>query len=195
MRLNSTQWSEIDRLKIKLLAHEKRLNDVFGRYKSANIRKKLLMEYLEFSSEDLPFFDAFTLPPIENGEKRVGKKGKAMDEFYLLDRWVRGSFDAGSRQHLQPKGAAEIWKMTQNTRDNLRLRWQRDILKDLIAEIQETGRAFNEDQAQLQRVFEQQDASIIASKRIIACTTNGAAKYSSGIHAIIPLHGGLSSRS
>jgi hypothetical protein len=83
--LNQTQRSEIDRLKKKLDEHEKRLKDAFARYKSLNVYKKHLLEHLEFLSGNLPFFEAFTVPPEDEGMKRVGRKGKEMDTFYILD--------------------------------------------------------------------------------------------------------------
>ncbi len=65
-------------------------------------------------------------------------------------------------------------------------RWRNAILTDLVTEMRETGQAFNVDQAELDRVFGERDASVIQSKRIIACTTNGAAKYTSAIQSAAP---------
>ena len=85
--LDRTQWKQIDTIKGQLELHETRFQDAFSRFRAVNVQKTQLMEYLEFSSEDLPFFDAFTVPKgEENDMTRVGKKGKAMDTFYLLDQ-------------------------------------------------------------------------------------------------------------
>jgi hypothetical protein len=55
---------------------------------------KSVIEYLEFLPEGLPFYEAFTVPkPTEDGMTRVGRRGKAVDPFYLLDD---GLVDAGS---------------------------------------------------------------------------------------------------
>lgn len=187
VRLNQTQWARIDKLKQRLQKHETRLQDAFKRFQTANVQKTHLMEYLEFLSDDLPFFDTFTVPRDgEDGMTRVGKKGKAMSPFYLLDRWIRGETSPGSLQHLQPKGAAAVWKMSRETRQAAFIRWQTEILDLLVKEIGDTGRQYNQDQIELDRVFEERDASFIQTKRIIACTTNGAAKYSSAIQASSP---------
>lgn len=187
VRLNQTQWARIDKLKQRLQKHETRLQDAFKRFQTANVQKTHLMEYLEFLSDDLPFFDTFTVPRDgEDGMTRVGKKGKAMSPFYLLDRWIRGETNPGSLQHLQPKGAAAVWKMSGETRQAAFIRWQTEILDLLVKEIADTGRQYNQDQIELDRVFEERDASVIKTKRIIACTTNGAAKYSSAIQASSP---------
>jgi hypothetical protein len=187
VRLNHDQWSQIDKLRQRLQKHEAKLQDVFTRFQTVNVQKNHLMEYLEFLSDDLPFFDAFTIPENgENGMTRVGKGGKKMSPFYLLDRWIRGETNSGLLKHVEPNSAAEIWKMAPETRQCALSQWQKAILDDLVNEIQETGRQFNADQAKLDSIFGERDASIIKTKRIIACTTNGAAKYSAAIQAASP---------
>lgn len=186
-KLGSSQWSQIDKLKQSLQDHEKRLLDAFKRYLTANVQKDQLMEFLEFEAEDLPFFDAFTVPKGGNdGMTRVGRKGKAMGPYYLLDRWTRGESNAGSLQHMQPKGVAPVWAMPLESRQAALIRWREAILDDLIKEIQEDGRQYNAKQSELDRIFGEKDEGIIKSKRIIACTTNGAAKYSTAIQAALP---------
>jgi len=83
--LTPNQRSEIERLKKKLDSYEKKLKDAFARYKYLNVHKQHLMDHLEFLSGDLPFFEAFTIPPEDKGMKLVGRRGKVMDPFYLLD--------------------------------------------------------------------------------------------------------------
>lgn len=187
VNLNQDQWSQINNLKQRLQKHEARFQDVFTRFRTANVQKNHLMEYLEFLSDDLPFFDTFTIPEDgADGMTRVGKRGKKMSPFYLLDRWVRGETNSGLFQHVEPNGAAEIWRMAPEIRKGALSQWQKAILHDLVNEIQETGRQFNADQAKLASIFSERDASIIKTKRIIACTTNGAAKYSAAIQAASP---------
>lgn len=61
-KLDQTKWAQIDKLKQKLQKHETRLRNAFQRFRNANVQSNHLMEFLEFLSEDLPFFDAFTVP-------------------------------------------------------------------------------------------------------------------------------------
>ncbi|KAH6712371.1 NFX1-type zinc finger-containing protein 1 [Leptodontidium sp. MPI-SDFR-AT-0119] len=175
-KLKANHWAQIDKLKQRLETHEERLRNTFTRYKTTNISTRHLMDYLEFLGEDLPFFETFMVPTEADGMTRVGKKNKAVDEFYLLNRWIRNQKDAGQFRHLQPKGAETIWAMTPEMRATC----------DLVTEMRETGRAFNADQSELARVFGERDASIIKSKRIIACTTNGAATHASAIQSASP---------
>lgn len=188
VKLHPSQWAQINKLKQRLETHETRLKDAFKRFRVANVQQKnQLMEFLEFLSDDLPFFDAFTVP--QNGKDtmtQVGRRGKAMSPFYLLDRWIRGEKNAGSLQSLQPRDAAEVWEMPHESRKASLIRWQAAILDDLVNEIRDAGRQYNLDQTELDRVFREMDVGIIKTKRIIACTTNGAAKYSLAIQAASP---------
>ncbi|KAG4441429.1 hypothetical protein IFR05_003116 [Cadophora sp. M221] len=185
-KLNASHWAQIDKLKQRLEAHEKRLRNTFTRYKNTNISTRHLMDYLEFLGDELPFFETFIVPTEADGMTRIGKKNKAVDEFYLLNRWIRKQKDSGLFQHLQPEGAEKIWAMTPEMRAACMARWRIAILDDLATEMRETGRAFNADQSELARVFGERDASIIKSKRIIACTTNGAATHASAIQSASP---------
>jgi len=186
-KLTKAQWAEITRLKLKLADHEKRLRDAFQIYHKANITKKQIMEFLEFVAEDLPFFDAFAVPDEnEAGMTRIGGGGKKVNQFYLLDRWLRGDQDAGVFRDAQAEDILPVWKMTREMRDACMERWRYAILADLINAICESGKAFNTDQAELSRIFAERDAKVIKTKRIIGCTTNGAASYFSAIQSASP---------
>ncbi|KAI9742870.1 MAG: hypothetical protein M1818_003599 [Claussenomyces sp. TS43310] len=186
-KLNSSQWNQIYTLEERLGQHEDRLRKAFKRFQSVNIQKSHIMEYLEFSSEPLPFFETFSVPVAsESGMTRIGKAGRNMEPYYLLARWMRGQLDAGPLHHLQPEGSADVWRMTPEMRQSAQLRWQKAIVDDLVTEIRTIGRECNSDQAEIERIKRERDSSIISMRRIIACTTNGAAKYSSAIQSASP---------
>ncbi len=187
VNLSNSQWADKNKLEQKLQADESRLEYAFRRFRTANISKHHLMEYLEFLTDELPFFDAFAVPRSDDkGLIRVGKKGKTMDEFYLLDRWSRGMPDAGSLKDLQPQGTAAVWAIPREARDSYMTRWQNDILTDLVTEIQEAGRQYNIHEEGIRRIKGERDAAIIKTKRIIACTTNGASTKFAAIQAASP---------
>jgi hypothetical protein len=186
-KLNPSQWDQINKIKMRMQQHEKRLREAFTRYQNVNVQKRHLMEYLEFSSEALPFFDAFSVPlASDGGMTRVGRGGKTVGPYYILDRWIRGDSNAGTFQINQPRDSSAIWSMSKEMRQSAQSRWQSAIVNDLVAEIHRVGKDFNSDQAELDSIFGERDAGVIKSKRIIACTTNGAAKYSSAIQAASP---------
>jgi hypothetical protein len=185
-KLNATQWDQINKLELRLQEQEKKLNGAFKRFQ-ANVQKVHIMEYLEFAPEDLPFFEAFTVPPASgDGMTVVGKRNKAVDPYYLLDRWARGSLDSGGFRHIQPRRANLIWAMTPELRQSALNRWCAGILDDLLQEICHMSQDFNATQAELNGIYSQRDANVIKRKRIIACTTNGAAKFSEAIQSASP---------
>ncbi|KAM3068636.1 hypothetical protein ACMFMG_011160 [Clarireedia jacksonii] len=186
-RLTNDQRNQIQKLSSKLQQHEKLLRDAFQRFSAANFNKQQIMEYIEFLTGDLPFFDALTVPSNPDGEMtQVGRKGKAISKYYLLDRWIRGEPNAGSLQHVMPRGAAAVWNMSRDLRNATIAKWQSDILQDLVDEIHRIGKQFNADQAAKDGIFIENEAKNIKSKRIIACTTTAAAKYSSAIQSAAP---------
>lgn len=186
-KLTPSQWDKVNKLELRLQQHEDRLRKAFDRYWAGGTKQRL-MEYLEFAVEEpLPFFEAFSVPT--GGEDRmikVGRKGKAVDPFYLLDRWTRGTTDAGAFKHIQPEGSALVWRMTPQMRQSAQLRWQMAILEDLVTEVHRLAQDFNTDQMKIDNIFSQRDTDAIQGKRIIACTTNGAAKYAQAIQSASP---------
>ena len=184
-RLSPAQWGRIDKAKLRLDEHEKKLQNAFTHF-SANTSKQQIIDYLEFADEHLPFSEVFTVPVESEGETTVGKKGKAVSKFYLLDRWIRGAKNAGAFHHILPRGAAAVWNMELPARKACQARWQAAILEDLVSEVCRIGQDFNKDEAEIGRIFAERDMSIIKDKRIIACTTNGAAKYTRAIQSASP---------
>ncbi len=194
VRLDASQWADINKLEQKLRDDESRLGDAFSRFRTVNVSKRHLMEYLEFLSDELPFFDAFTVPSEDDeGTVTIGRGGRRIDEFYLLDRWSRGMLDAGILTHLQPQGTAAVWSIPREARDSYIARWQNDILTDLVIEIQDAGQQYNRHEENIRRIKGEREAAIIKTKRIIACTTNGASKYFAAIQAASPGVGKYSS--
>jgi hypothetical protein len=186
-KLTSSQWDQVNKLEARLAKNGDRLGKAFQRYFS-NISKAQIMDYLEFASEDMPFLQAFSVPDEidSGGMTRVGKGGKAVGEFYLLDRWLQGESNAGALQHVLPKGAIEVWRMPKDKRAAAQSRWEAAMLHEHVDEICVLGRTFNADNAQADYILSQRDANIIKEKRIIACTTNGAAKFAAAIQSAAP---------
>lgn len=184
-KLDPSQWDQIYKAQVRLEEHEKKLRHAFSQF-STNTTKQSILDYLVFADEDLPFSEAFSVPTNSNGEVVVGKKGRAVSQFYLLDRWSRNESDAGAFRHLLVRGAHVVWSLAPEARAAHQTRWQAAIRSELIAEVERIGREFNKDEAEINHVFRQRDTNVIKTKRIIACTTNGAAKYSRAIQAAAP---------
>ncbi|ESZ94905.1 NFX1-type zinc finger-containing protein 1 [Sclerotinia borealis F-4128] len=185
--LDASQWDRINKLENSLQQHQTRLESAFKRYHSTNVSKQQILDYLEFLQGDLPFFDTFLVSTTPmDGMTQVGKKGKAIGKFYLLDRWIKGEITAGTQQYAQSKGSAEVWAIKSELRSTIVSGWTSDIIEEMAEELHKIGKQFNADQAEKENLLGQRDVNKIKSKRIIGCTTTAAAKYSAAIQAASP---------
>jgi hypothetical protein len=175
-KLSHAQWQCINELREKQLALQNHFTEAFGRYQSvANLQKSQLMDYLEFLDDERHFFEAFTVPTPDDGMTRVGKNSKKIDKFYILDRWNRGAPHAGLGSPNEQSQYSQIWAMSLEERQALRKKWQTAILDDIISELCQIFRSLYDNQKEIGCLFGLRDAELIKEKRIIACTTTGAA--------------------
>ena len=143
-----------------------------------------LLNYLELS-EDSEFFDAFTLPEDEDDMTRVGKHGKKVDALYLINLWFAG-LQAGIFEKSAVRDYPRIWEMDYESRQACRARWIQENMTEHISDIVNLVEKFNECQERIGRLFAQRNAHIIKDKRIIGCTTTGAAMYQHDIQDASP---------
>lgn len=178
----SSSWGIIGQLQGKTNGLTNDLHSAFSQYKSAKIQSAQLLEYLAFHTEYADFQEAFTVPAAEEGSTRVGRRGKAVDSFYLIDRWMNGG-NAGIFFDQVQKSSKHVWQLSNAARQASFEKWRLDIFKDQVADFYSIAEEYNILEGQLRRMFKQKDAEIIRSKRIIACTTTAAAKYSQELQA------------
>ena len=183
-RLTKDHWDIINLRKSEASEQADRLRDAFSNYQAKALSKSDLMEYLEFDLENPEFYEAFVLPDETDGMVRVGKKGRAIDKYYLIDRWARGA-DAGNYSGVQAEFPA-IWRMTYPERTAALGRWRTDILKERVSRIYSCGKEFGETLTNINALFNEKDRRIIQEKRIIGCTTTAAAKHVKNIQSASP---------
>ncbi|KZP13920.1 P-loop containing nucleoside triphosphate hydrolase protein [Athelia psychrophila] len=183
-RMGKTDWTIINELKSESKTLYNRLSTSFNAYHGTNIHDGVLMDHLEFADPD--YFFALSLPQTSDGMTRVGKKGNKLHPLYLLNQWKMG-WDAGTfKYHAQVQGAPDIWGMPPNLRQQRISGWKAEILKEQAETIHVVAKLFNECQDRLDRKFNERVGAVLASKRIIGCTTTAAAKYSIDIQAASP---------
>jgi len=174
-RLTRNDWREIDGLRTRRDALSTALEGSFARYKSFNPGFEEIMEHLSYEYSD--FAEAFFVPASEDGTVIVGKKGKAVEPYYLLRRWWHGQ-DAGVFQDAEHINAADkIWKMDHPARLACYEGWKQELMKEEIEFLYERGQKHNECVAQLEAKFRLGERSILQTRRVIGCTTTGAAIY------------------
>lgn len=183
-RLCKADWEGIDRLKLTSERFVDHLDSAFSRYKALHAQYDDLLEHLEF--EHPSYYRAFRVPESTNGMTRVEKKGRDVGPHYLLNQWVRG-WNAGIfKNSAHVREASEVWEMTQDARQVQLSKWRSELLNEQILDFYAAAKIYNEGLDDLDRIFNQNTAAILKTKRIIACTTTAAAKYREDIQAAYP---------
>lgn len=185
-KLTRADWAEISLLEQKILKLDESLETCSKKYNASDPTHAEIMEHLEFHDTDDHFFYAFTVPSSDNGETVVNNRGKALDKLYLIKNWING-YDAGAlRTHTVAKEAREIWNMNVGARRAKLATWKESILAEQVNSISDLIKQYNEAQTELDAKFDQTVGRVLASRRIIGCTTTAAAKYREQITAASP---------
>ena len=183
-KMKQEDWNMINGQKAVAMAMKEDLQDAFGVYKQAHFSKAQLLEHLEF--DDPVSYEAFVLLDDSDGDMEyVGRKGKAMDRFYLLDRWRAGK-DAGIFKDQIAGESRSLWDLSPKARRSKSDRWVVEIYESLASGIYNQGQRYNDTVRALDRKYCAKNAHVISKKRIIACTTTAAAKYGPDIQAASP---------
>lgn len=181
-KLDRLSWSIVDGLKKNAANLQQRLQDAFQRYESATFSRANLMQYLEFSEEDSIFYNAFCVPEMQDGMTMVDRFGNAVTEYYLINQWLRG-FGPGLFENNVTQESSKVWKMPKAARDAIHQKWNLELLKEQSEEMCTVAEQFNECLDRLASIFKERDSDVMQQKRVIGCTTTGAAKYSKEVQA------------
>ena len=183
-RMTQMEYKSIDEIKNLRERYCTQLQKTFDAYKAAYIQNPQLLEYLEF--EDPEYFEAFKIPTARDGHKLIGKDGKPVHDFYLLVQWIKG-YNAGFlSRHENVLNAFKIWSMSYKERRDKLKTWQDALFKEQVAHVYDNGDAYNSCLTSIDRMYGRKTEAILKEKRIIACTTTGAAKHSERIRAASP---------
>lgn len=174
-------WGFIYQLKDELKDLEHNLREKLAQFQQ-DVKYDQLIEYLEIS-DDSNFYEAFLVPEQEDSMQRVGKGGKKIGKHYLMNRWVYGQ-NAGIFQHMVEEEHSNVWKMPFQSRRELLQRWTWNVRRDYLEEIARLFQAFNRIQREIDdSIYQTKNSDIFRTKRIIACTTTAAAKYTQALQA------------
>ncbi|KAL8906627.1 MAG: hypothetical protein Q9171_006195 [Xanthocarpia ochracea] len=182
-RLTKAAWSAIDQLKLSTNHLSDQLSQSFDQYMKTNISKSDLMEYLEFQSGDMNYFEAFTVPTSQDGSSIVGKRGKSVNALYLIDQWCSGRGRGVFSSSPLAAEASQIWAMPLHRRRTVIATWNTAILEERVSELSRLAIEHDKAQRQLDEAFKTKHVAVIESKRVIGCTTTAAAKYAYELRA------------
>ncbi|KAI9457702.1 P-loop containing nucleoside triphosphate hydrolase protein, partial [Boletus coccyginus] len=176
-------WEEINKFRSTASHHESKLHSYFNTL--LDTRDRHLLRYLELKHHE--FHDAFYVPlETADGMARVGRKGQAINGRYLLSRWMWGQ-DAGvlsGEPHVQ--ASARIWGMPRSARQQLLDKWRHELVTEKLELICNAGKSYNKVQDVIKRQFARATVATLRQKRIIACTTTGAAIHADALQQVGP---------
>jgi hypothetical protein len=182
-RMTPQTWAMINAQKAEGESYVDAMNDKMVRY-TKSISDQALLDYLEFS-EDSEFFDAFVVPADDDGMTQVGRQGKALSGTYLLERWTEGR-DAGIFRAYSEDRYPEVWSVSPNARVGLRQRWQKEMLEEEVTEIGTLFQSYNACREQVEQLYREKSTHTMRQKRIIGCTTTGAAMFTEQLRKVAP---------
>jgi hypothetical protein len=183
-RMTQKEYMAIDEIKSLRDQRYTILQKTFDAYKAASVQNKQLLEYLEF--EDPEYFEAFAIPKAHDGRKLIGRNGKPIHDFYLLDQWIKGRNAGFLSYHENVVNAFNIWSMSYGERQDKLKTWQDALFKEQVAHVYDNGEAYNNCLESIDRMYGKKTEAILNERRIIACTTTGAAKHGERIRAASP---------
>ncbi|CAD0089538.1 unnamed protein product [Aureobasidium mustum] len=143
----------------QVLDESRRIDDLYRDFTSLD----RLRDYLDELAlkGDPKYSQAFEISLEPNGNTRVTEEGTAGDRHYLLQRWIDGK-DPGI--FPEKKKYTDVWGLPpQQRKEQLTFLEKAENHDDLLSQARNANGQVTE--------------QIIRSKRIIACTTSGAAKY------------------
>lgn len=144
-----------------------------------------IMNHLEFSQDDRPFYDAFTVPSEDQKWKRVGKRGREVRPDYLFSRWQEGR-NPGMYTRNIPKELEPIWKMEHRLRIAYIDKWFKEMVQATIEDIETPSQKYDANQREIDNLYNLGKLELLKSKRIIGCTTTAAAMQQKVICAANP---------
>ncbi|KAK7753526.1 hypothetical protein SLS62_004601 [Diatrype stigma] len=144
-----------------------------------------MMDHLEFSQDDRPFYDAFTVPHEDQKWKRVGAKGREVRPDYLFSRWQEGR-NPGMYTRNVPKELEPIWNMEHPLRLEYIFRWRKEMVLATIEDVETPVQKYDAKQRIIDSLYNLGKLELLKSKRVIACTTTAAAMQQKLICAANP---------
>ncbi|TGZ77525.1 NFX1-type zinc finger-containing protein 1 [Ascodesmis nigricans] len=183
-RLDSKAWKRVAVLKTEAENLEREIRAEMKDFMNTTIGNEQLMNYLQF--EEPLYYEAFEMPTSDDGMKVVGKKGKGVNKYYLIDQWRQNQLPAKSFGDKITGRFEHIWKMPKENRSAVMQKWREALLSEAVEKIVGLMKEYNECQMAATKADNERFNTVIKSKRIIACTTTGAAKYVDQLQAASP---------
>ncbi|KAL7793693.1 P-loop containing nucleoside triphosphate hydrolase protein [Trichoderma ceciliae] len=164
---------------------EEKLEDLLEKLTKSNVQSQEVLDMLEFSDSGVACWNAFQVPA---DVLIVGKKNKALRSIDIYDYWIKGKQLSSLgilAANIDPQHH-QIWAILPNVRLMLHDQWMGQVRQEQIDEFVQLAETSNNLYRQIDGLLKESKRNIVKSKRIIGCTTTGAAMYQSIIRAAEP---------
>jgi hypothetical protein len=153
---------------------------------NSHVHPEEILEMLEFSDFEMKYWSAFQVP---DNEQIAGRKGGALRSTDVYDEWLRGKQLSKLGMLAAHMGDEEraVWnKIAPKDRLVLHNQWKDQIRREKINEFAQLAETANNHYRRIESLLKESKRDIVKSRRIIGCTTTGAAMYQSIIRAAEP---------
>ncbi|KAL2843942.1 P-loop containing nucleoside triphosphate hydrolase protein [Aspergillus pseudoustus] len=183
-RRSPSTWRILDEINEKARDLRVDLDLALNAYLNFKPNPETMLEYLEF--EEAHFHEAFIAPVDPDGMTLVGQGGKEVDSHYLYNRWVQGKDYPPAFSNQLSEQANSVWQMDKGSREAKLKSWTEILLAEQVTTVQ--GLMIRLDRCEERRgeLWSETTREILFSKRIIGCTTTGAAMHARDLAAISP---------
>lgn len=178
-----SSWDVVNSLESEADGLKNKLTEALDALQNFSVSTGAIMEFLEF--EDPVFHKAFAPLEQSDGMTIVGAHGKSVDSHYFFDNWAQGKHPKALVKQL-PEESQQVWDMEPEARKCYINKWKKTLLKEQIVIIQVIAQQFDVIQGRLGKMWNERALEILKTKRIIGCTTTGAAMYSEDIRQVEP---------
>jgi hypothetical protein len=147
-----------------------------------------ILDYLEFSENHSHFWDAFQVPQMDDGFVTVTRDQREMTSEDLYNIWLAEKIPPAF-QELVNRMAPDCqlaWEIPFAARHQFHATWIDSIRKEQIAAFVEYAAQHNNLQRRISSIFDEPKRRVLRDKRVIACTTTGAAMHKSIIDSTNP---------
>ncbi|KAI1081768.1 P-loop containing nucleoside triphosphate hydrolase protein [Whalleya microplaca] len=186
VRETRTRFGLINAQRDKLKSLMDKIDQCFKSYRQERIIPMQILEHLEFSEAETHFFDALSVPEAQEGELRVGRRGKLLEPDELFLRWADGDEAGPFAEEKSTALCDDVWDMKIQDRKAKIQQWRQEITQEKIYSLIKWIVDFNKTQKILQNLRKERTEQVLRSKRIICCTTTAASMYAQEIQAAAP---------
>ncbi|PTB62614.1 P-loop containing nucleoside triphosphate hydrolase protein [Trichoderma citrinoviride] len=174
----------LDLAKVSQLNTQTQLEDLMGKLKS-QVHHQEVLDMLEFSDFGMNFWGAFQVP---DDMTIVGKNNRVLRSVDVYEDWLKGKHWSGLGMlcEVMDPEHRPFWEIPPQDRVCLDFQWRSQVRQEQIDEFAQLAETSDNLYRQIDSLYKESKRDIVKQKRIIGCTTTGAAMYQSIIRAASP---------